>query len=171
MNRPVFPPRPPHTFATRPSMSGNVRFCPVLSTLSPLSPSTPCNQTTYNNFPHTADRTYQTFAPQQLFFASSSRSSRLVSLVRPKAASSVFSAFYPNVRKCPVLSGLLNAIPVITINPMYQHDLQQFTSCLRPDIPDILSPQEGAAPTPRCRRLRWRVWVPEMSRLGPRIDL
>jgi len=33
---------------------------------------------------------------------------------------------YPNVRKCPVLSGLLKAIPVITINPLYQHDLQQF---------------------------------------------
>ena len=24
----------------------------------------------------------------------------------------------PNVLKCPVLSGLLNAIPVITINPL-----------------------------------------------------
>ena len=44
---------------------------------------------------------------------------------------------YPNVRKCPVLSGLLNAIPVTTINPMYQQDLQQFYSCSRPDIPDI----------------------------------
>ena len=60
-----------------------------------------------------------------------------VSLVRPKAASSVFSAFYPNVRKCPVLSGLLNAIPATAINPLCQQDLQQFASCIRPDIPDI----------------------------------
>ena len=42
-----------------------------------------------------------------------------------------------NVRKCPVLSGLPNAIPAITINPLYQQDLQQFPSPSRPDIPDI----------------------------------
>ena len=39
--------------------------------------------------------------------------------------------------ECPVLSGLLNAIPVITINPLYQKDLQQFSPCIRPDTPDI----------------------------------
>ena len=56
------------------------------------------------------------------------------SLVGPKAPSSVFSAFCPNVRKCPVLSGLPNAPPVSTINPLYQQDLQKFTPCSRPDI-------------------------------------
>ena len=50
---------------------------------------------------------------------------------------SVFVVKFANVLKCPVLSGLLNAIPVITINPMYQQDLQYFPSCGRPDIPDI----------------------------------
>ena len=44
---------------------------------------------------------------------------------------------YPNVRKCPVLSGPFNASPVFTTNPLYQQDLQQFSSFLRPDIPDI----------------------------------
>ena len=43
----------------------------------------------------------------------------------------------PNVWKCPVLSGLFNPIPLITINPLYQQDLQQFPSRIRPDIPDI----------------------------------
>ena len=44
---------------------------------------------------------------------------------------------YPNVRFCPVLSGLLNTIPVITLNIFYQQDLQHFPSRSRPDIPDI----------------------------------
>ena len=70
---------------------------------------------------------------------------RAVSLVGPKAPSSVFSAFCPNVRKCPVLSGLLNAIPVITINHLSQQDLQQFPSCGRPDIPDIPSQRDLSA--------------------------
>ena len=30
---------------------------------------------------------------------------------------------FANVRKCPVLSGLPNASPVLTINPLYQQDL------------------------------------------------
>ena len=61
------------------------------------------------------------------------RASRLVSHA-PKATSSVFSAFYPNVRKCPVLSGLSKAIPVVTINILSQQDLHQFPSCSQPDI-------------------------------------
>ena len=51
-------------------MSGNVRFCPVFSTRSRLSPPTHCKKRTYSSFPHASDRTYQTFAPQREFYAS-----------------------------------------------------------------------------------------------------
>ena len=44
---------------------------------------------------------------------------------------------FANVRKCPVLSDLLRAILGFIINPLYQHDLPQFPSFSRPDIPDI----------------------------------
>ena len=48
--------------------------------------------------------------------------------------------------QCPVLSGLLNAIQVITINPIYQQDLQQFLWYIRPAIPDIRLAAELLAP-------------------------
>ena len=48
-----------------------------------------------------------------------------------------------NVRKCLVLSGPFNAPPVFNINLLYQHDLQQFPSCSRPDIPDIRPASAG----------------------------
>ena len=69
---------------------------------------------------------------------------------------------YTNVRKCPVLSGLRNAIPVITINPLYQQDLQQFPSPSRPDISQI-----GAALRPiarRCHGSAGRASVPQCLR-------
>ena len=78
---------PPSVICITP-MSGFVRFCPVFSMLSRLSPSTPCNHRTYSNFHPAPDRTYQTFAPQQVFFASSFaffEPSRFVCLA-PKAA-------------------------------------------------------------------------------------
>ena len=43
-----------------------------------------------------------------------------------------------NVRKCPVLSGPTGTPPVSTINLLCQQYLQQFTSCIRPDMLDIL---------------------------------
>ena len=58
-----------------------------------------------------------------------------------------------NVRKCPVLSGLYKAPTVLTINPLYQRDLQHFSSCGRPDMPDI-----------RPARLRVRQWLPGRQR-------
>ena len=60
-------------------------------------------------------------------------------MVRPSAPPclSVSVVKFANVRKCPVLSGLLNAIPVTIINPLFQQDLHQFPSPSRPDIPDI----------------------------------
>ena len=59
--------------------------------------------------------------------------------------------YYLNVRKCPVLSGLPNAIPVITNNPLYEKDLQQFPLCGRPDMPDI-PPRKTGAPTTMSHR-------------------
>ena len=129
----MFARRSLRTFTALPPMSGNVRFCPVFSTLSRFSPSTPCTNRTYSNFRPAPDRTYQTSAPQPDFLRVRLRAlrARLVCLA-PKV--SVFSAFYPNVRKCPVLSGLSKAIPVVTINILSQQDLHQFPSCSQPDI-------------------------------------
>ena len=68
-------------------------------------------------------------------------------MVRPGAPQclSVSVVKFANVQKCPVLSGLLNAISVLTINPLYPQDLQQFPPCTRPDIPDI-RPKKRAHP-------------------------
>ena len=60
----------------------------------------------------------------------------------------------PNVWKCPVLSGLLNPIPLITINPLCQQDLQPFPSRTRPDIPDI-RPKKRALPRRESNPLGW----------------
>ena len=99
-----------------PPMSGNVRFCPVFSTLPPLSPSNSCTNRTYSSFHHSADRTYQTFAPQPVFFAFPSRSSRLAvrfgcALRQRRQFSVLFPPMSGNVRFCPVFSTLPRLSP------------------------------------------------------------
>ena len=145
---PACVPSPPHPQC--PEMSGFVRsfqsyprfhhqpHLPTrLTAISIVQPTghsrhSPCNRTFFasavtTQYPPQSSRSEFRFGARSEF--------RLQAVFFVIAA--ISNLHYPNVRKCPVLSGLLNAIPAITINPLYQQDLQQFPSRSRPDIPDI----------------------------------
>ena len=141
-------------------MSGNVRFCPVVSTPSRLSASTLCTNRTYSNFPHAADRTYQTFAPPQVFFAWLLHALRALS-VSLSCAQSSFVSFQCFLPQCPEMSGFVRSSHR---SPGFHHrqDLQQFTLCSRPDIA-----QTGTALRPiaqRCLGPAGRASVPQCLR-------